>query len=306
MKAATLILALVAVAASAAETPEGMVLIPAGNFIMGSDGEDRDGKAQEFGTMKPWYEDEHPRRLVNLPAFYIDRYEVTNRDYREFLIARNFWVPRSLAGNGYLIGRQFLEIADLDRLRHLAAEVYRLDLDARTMEKEALIEAIEAHKRKLDDLPVTGVPRDHAAEYCRWRGKRLPTEAEWEKAARGERGLEFPWGNEWDERRLNAGSHDWPFQVAPVGSYPDGVSPYGVHDMAGNVMEWVADDYRPYPGSDYRDEAFEEGYGVARGGGWGGVGHYVISHFYRTAYRFNLHPGAAFVDLGFRCAKDGP
>ncbi len=302
-----LALLLPAVATATDTVPEEMVLIPAGNFVMGSNGQDSEGRAAEFGSMKPWYLDEHPKRLVNLPAFLIDRYEVVNRDYREFLIAKNYWVPHSLADNGYLIRRDLLEIADVERLRRLAAQTYRLDMDTREMDKAALIEAIERYKAQFDLLPVTGVPRQHAEDYCAWRGKRLPSEAEWEKAARGEQGLEYPWGNEWDASRLNINSGEgWPHGVAPVGSYPDGQSPYGVHDMAGNVMEWVAGEYRPYPGSDYSSDDFERQDGVVRGGGWGGLGHYVISHFYRTAYRFNLNPKAVFVDLGFRCARAAP
>jgi formylglycine-generating enzyme required for sulfatase activity len=91
----------------------------------------------------------------------------------------------------------------------------------------------------------------------------------------------------------------------PVGSFEAGKSFYGVYDMAGNVMEWVADWYQPYPGNRYRSDDFGEKYKVVRGGGWGGLGHYVISHFYRAAYRFYLTPDARYEDLGFRCAKDG-
>ncbi len=300
-------LALLPIAGAVADEalPEEMVLIPAGNFIMGSDGQDRQGKAQEYGSMKPWYLDEKPKRVVHLPAFLIDRYEVVNEDYREFLIANNYWVPKSLADNGYLIRRDLLEIADVERLRRLATQTYKLDMDSTEMDKEALIEAIERYKVAFDRLPVSGVPRQHAEDYCAWLGKRLPTEAEWEKAARGREGLEYPWGNEWDESRLNINiGEGWPHGVAPVGSYPAGQSPYGVHDMAGNVMEWVADAYQPYPGSEYESDDFDQGDGVVRGGGWGGLGHYVISHFYRGAYRLNLKPSMTFVDLGFRCAKD--
>ena len=127
-----------------------------------------------------------------------------------------------------------------------------------------------------------------------------------EKAARGEKGLVFPWGNEWNESNLNAGENeDWPLGFAPINAYEQGRSPYGVYNLSGNVMEWVADWYGPYTGSNYKTEAFGREYKVVRGGGWGGEGHYAITHFYRAAYRFYLKPAATYVDLGFRCAQDG-
>ncbi len=290
---------------SATTADKDMVLIPAGQFVMGSNKTDSANKAQEFGMNKPWYRDEQPQHNVHLPAFLIDKFEVTNAQYRTFVIKANYWLPGQWENNGYLLTRAILEPADIDKLRQFAAEKMRLDMDTRTASKEALIAAIEKRQKAFDNLPVTGVTWQNARAYCAWVGKRLPTEAEWEKAARGPNGLEFPWGNDWDPAKLNAGSADiWPEGVAPAGSYPAGKSPYGVHDMAGNVMEWVEDWYQSYPGSRHQDPAFGEKDKVVRGGGWGGVGHYVISHFYRGAYRVHLPPHSAFADLGFRCAKD--
>lgn len=301
-------LCLVSAVAVAADGPvRDMVRVPAGDFMMGSDDEDTDQKrSQEYGVGKPLYQDEHPLHRVHLPAFYIDRYEVTNIQYRDFVMARNYWVPDAWKQNGYLLTRQVLEVADDETLRRLAVDTFRLDRDTRSMGREELLLAMEERRKSQDALPVTTVSWQDAKAYCQWQGLRLPTEQEWEKAARGDDGYEFPWGREWQENRANNG-HDsrWQDGVAPVGSYPAGMSPYGVHDMAGNVMEWVSDWYQPYPGNHYVSTDFGQQFRVVRGGSWGGIGHYAIHHFYRSAYRFYLLPESRYTDLGFRCARDG-
>lgn len=272
---------------------------------MGATPKDDEGRAKEFGSIKPWYLDEAPRREESLPAFSIDKYEVSNRQYRDFVIEKNYIVPQTWRENGYLLTRPVLIQADLATLIRLAEKTYQLDMNVYDMTKEQLLDEIEKKVAALDDLPINGVAWEHADAYCKSQGKRLPTEKEWEKAARGDKGFEYPWGDEWDESRVNAGENEsWPFGFAPVHSYDNGVSPYGVYNMAGNVMEWVADWYQPYPQSTYKSDAFGEKYKIARGGGWGGNGHYAISHLYRTAYRMYMRPNSTFVDLGFRCAKD--
>ncbi len=290
---------------SSNEKGSAMALIPAGPFLMGSNDVDTSTRGKEYGFIKPLYIDEHPQREVFLDAFYIDRYEVSNEQYKEFVIMQNRNVPQTWNSNGYLLVRQILNIANDEVLRRLADELFKLDMNTQTASREELLDAIEKQQRDQDNLPVSGISWAEADAYCQWLGKRLPTEIEWEKAARGTSGNEYPWGNEWRKEHSNSGEGEgWDHGVAPVGHYVKGQSPYGVFDMAGNVMEWTADWYQQYPGNDYQSKDYGETFKVVRGGGWGGMGHYAINHFNRTSYRFYLRPESAFPDLGLRCAKD--
>jgi formylglycine-generating enzyme required for sulfatase activity len=172
------------------------------------------------------------------------------------------------------------------------------------MDKPSLIKAMLDRQKQLDNLPASGVNWFDAKKYCLWRSARLPTEAEWEKAARGPDGLEYPWGNNWDPAITNTGEDsDWEGGIAPVGSYRKNKSVYGIYDLSGNVWEWVNDWYEPYPGSDFKSEAFGKKVRVIRGGG-GGDGHYAISYFFRGATRQFSEPEMESDDVGFRCAKD--
>lgn len=235
-----------------------MVAVPAGEFIRGSDKVDAEHQGNEFGSTKPWYLDEHPQQKMSLPLFYIDRYEVTNGQYKAFIDATRTRPP------GYF----YIRSVPPGRENH----------------------------------PVTDISWYEADHYCTWAGKRLPTEAEWEKAARGTDGREFPWGNTYDNKKLNAGDSGYG-DIMPVGSFKAGASPYGAMDMSGNVWEWTADWYQPYPGSTYTSPNFGEKQKVFRGGGWGGQGHYSLPLFYRTSYRSSIPPEESYADLGFRCAK---
>lgn len=277
-------------------------LIPAGSFIMGSNKTDTSGKQQEYGLVKPLFLDEHPEHRVELPAYYIDTYEVTNAQYKQFVRATGHAEPFPWTQNGYNLLEDRLRATDLESLRWIATEYFKFDLDTGRMSKPELLKAMRDDQANNNRLPVTSVTWQDADAYCRWSGKRLPTEAEWEKAARGSEGREYPWGNDWDTGKTNVGDDsDWENGVAPVGSYPNNRSIYGVFDMAGNVWEWTASWYQPYPGSGYTSKEFGETHKVIRGGG-GGVGHYSLSFFFRSAMRGNALPDTQSEDVGFRCA----
>lgn len=221
----------------------GMVLIPAGEFWMGSN----DGR-----------EDEKPRRRVYLDAYYIGRYEVTNAQYEQFMRATGHWAPE-----------------------------FWSDLSSGDPQQ-----------------PVVGIDWHDAEAYCRWGGNRLPTEAEWEKAARSTDGRKYPWGNE-EPDGSKANYYLWYLiftRTATVGSYPKGVSPYGIHDMAGNVWEWVADWYSEnyYRGAPSRNPKGPESgqHRVIRGGSW-----LVYPRELRSSYRHGVEANYRHHYLGFRCAR---
>lgn len=280
------------------------ILIPAGTFVMGSDRVDAEGLQQRYGLVKPMYIDEHPQHSRELKAFYIDRLEVSNARYKVFARATARAEPFEWSQNGYNLYPERLQRSDLDTLRWIATDYFKLDVDVRAMDKPVLLQAMLKRQESQDTLPVTGVSWADADAFCRAQAQRLPTEAEWEKAARGTDAREFPWGNEWNPDALNAGDNTaWEDGIAPVGTYPNSKSPYGVYDMAGNVWEWVADDYAPYPGNTAPKTDFPPGKKIVRGGG-GGIGHYAISQFFRSAARQASDPNTTSGDVGFRCARD--
>ncbi len=252
------------------ELPEDMVLIPAGEFIMGTDSEGANA-------------DQKPAHQVYLDAFYIDKYEVTNAQYEEFILAggykkREFWTGE---------GRDFIQKFQFD-----AGEWHKIETPMQYGENSVSTEP---------DHPVIGVSWYEANAYATWAGKRLPTEAEWEKAARGTDGQIYPWGNEMDFSKLRYFPHVTKLQA--VGSFPGGTSPHGVMDMAGSVWEWCADWYSEsyYPqGSRKNPKGPDSGkFRVLRGGGWDSIRIQL-----RCPYRYYEPEGRRTYNVGFRCVQD--
>ena len=263
-----------------------MVLIPAGELFMGSPD---DGLS---------FDDERPQRKVYLSSFYIDRHEVTNAHYKQFVDATGYQAPS-----------------------HLASRFSLWDHNTPLLTSE--------------QHPVVNVSWDDAVAYCRWRGNRLPTEAEWEKAARGVDDRRYPWGTDWDIAKANSASYwagrtiefkdgeEWKafwitgegahisrerglkgeILTLPVGTFPQGASPYGILDMAGNAAEWVQDWYEPYA---YLNAPLSNPQGpngqllkVVRGGSW-----LKPARNIRAADRDYAFPADRASGIGFRCAKD--
>jgi iron(II)-dependent oxidoreductase len=227
------------------------VEVPAGPFIMGSDNADSD---------------EAPRHAVKLPTFYIDRYEVTNSQFRAFVEATGYQTDAEKAG----------QAAQADQKSQKSWKDYA---------------------QGKDDHPVVKVSWNDALAFCKWMGKRLPTEEEWEKTARGSDERIYPWGDKFDASRANVkltGLRG----TAAVGSFPTGASPYGAQDMAGNVGEWTASPYLGYPGSTYQDPSYSEEFKVTRGGGW-----LDDEQRARTTSRNAADPLTANEVIGFRCAQ---
>lgn len=284
-----------------APPPSGMVLIPAGEFVMGSNRTDTEGKQEEFGFREPMYLDEHPEHRRPLAAFYMDQYEVQSKDYKAFLLQTEMEAPQPWVQNGYNVTMALLNGFPLETLRKISLDYFKLDMDTSAMDKPALLKALEEIQRSRDSLPAIGMSWYDAASYCRWKGKRLPREAEWEKAARGPDGFEYPWGQEWNQQKSNVG--DGEEVLMPVGSYETDHSFYGVYDLGGNVSEWVDDWYQAYPGAEYKSEYAGDFHKVIKGGG-AGVGHYALSYFFRSARRGQADPSSMSVDVGFRCAQN--
>ncbi len=255
-----------------------LVYVPAGEFWMGSTDGDWGAGANE-----------KPQHRVYLDGYWIGRTEVTNAQYGQFVDAggysqREYWTDE---------GWQWKESQ--------GSSGPSLWTDA---------------VRGQADYPVAGVSWYEAAAYARWAGARLPSEAEWEKAARGTDGRTYPWGNSFDGTRLNycdkMCTYDWKdyavndgyVYTAPVGHYEGGASPYGALDMAGNVWEWAADWYGEtyYTASPQRNPGGpgSGSYRVLRGGSC-----FLDAAVVRCAYRWWINPDhrSYYLGVGFRVAR---
>lgn len=229
-----------------------MRLVPAGTFSMGSE----------------TYDDEKPIHEVDLDAYYIDAYEVTNALYKACVMAGVCDPPK-------------------DTKSYTRSSYYG--------------------NSEFDDYPVIYVDWNMAKTYCDWRDAYLPTEAQWEKAARGTDERTYPWGEGLDCNKANyydsTKSQYCVGDTTKVGSYESGKSPYGLYDMAGNVWEWVSSLYQPYPYSptDGREDLSASGSRVLRGGSWG-----FSDGGVRSANRDYVDPSGTYYGVGFRCSRSLP
>ncbi|KAA2254130.1 ergothioneine biosynthesis protein EgtB [Solihabitans fulvus] len=257
------------------------VLVPGGGFVMGT-------------STEPWaLDNERPHHEVWVDAFLIDTTPVTCGAYLEFVGAGGYTDPRwwTEAGWAHRQAAELVAPAFWDRVGGVWLRT-----------RFGVVEPIP------EDEPVVHVSFHEAQAYATWAGRRLPTEAEWEKAARFDpatgRSLRYPWGDEDPTpERANLGQRH--LRPAPVGAYPAGASPTGVHQLIGDVWEWTSSDFHGYPGftafpyKEYSEVFFGADYKVLRGGSFGSDQAAV-----RATFRNWDYPIRRQIFAGFRCARD--
>jgi formylglycine-generating enzyme required for sulfatase activity len=247
-----------------------MVRVAAGDFLMGTSAQEQSDLAAKYELQPGAFSSESPQETVSLPEFYIDQNAVTNAEYKKFLDAN----PNQ----------------DVPFLADAIAQTLNWDKAQRTF------------PAGRDQYPVVLVNWNEASAYCKWAGGRLPSEAEWEKAARGADGRTWSWGNEWDTAKANTAESS-PQDASPVGQFPKGASPYGALDMVGNVWQWTSSLDKPYPynANDGREDPQAPGLRVTRGGSW--LFGAVVS---RVATRNAFEATDASLSIGFRCVNPSP
>ena len=234
-----------------------MVLVPAGEFIMGTDKIDHEKTHLKIGAVKPLFLDQHPSRKLHLDSYYIDKYEVTNEEYKKFLDSSGYdELPGHWEGGTY--------------------------------------------KEGTGRYPVTHVTWREALTYALWAKKKIPTEAHWEKAARGTDGRIYPWGDVYKKGKSNM-DIDGAKELVEVGMFPEDISPYKVYDLGGNVMEWTMDWYQAYPGSTYKNPRYGKVLKVLRGNAFQKAGHYFLEAYRYSFSRTEADPNDYFENVGFRC-----
>lgn len=271
-----------------------MIYIPAGSFLMGNNGSEQYSFSNEL-----------PQHEVYLSGYWIGKYEITRGEYAQFMAAGGYSNPAYWSTDGW-------------NWRLSASSIYPSVGPPRTQPDYWAASqnwgTPPGTFTQTDNHPVVGVTYYEAVAFCNWAGGHLPTEAQWEKAARwtGSYPNVYPWGNTWDAQKCNSwGDSLYPaFQTAPVGSYPSGAGPYGCHDMAGNVWEWVQDWYsgtyytETPPGGWTDPQGPSSGTDrILRGGGWNGYYGGSFRH-YRCAYRnYGTYPTGNWRGNGFRIAR---
>jgi formylglycine-generating enzyme required for sulfatase activity len=268
---------------ASAQVREDIVDLPGGSYSMGSDHHAADAR---------------PAHTVALEPFSIDRFEVTNAEYTAFLASLDVRPIRDAAAGQ--LRRKDVQGADADllftRSRSRRHVIELDDADVRIVAVAGRFVPQPGYERHA----VREVPWEGARRYCEWRSARLPTEAEWEAAARGREGRLAPWGNSpaTPETVAMDGQH------RPVGSHPKGATPEGIHDLIGGLAEWTASLYRPYPYSatDGREDVSLPGERVTRGGdyNWDNSPD-RLNAIFRTGSSRN--PTAGHHHIGFRCAR---
>jgi gamma-glutamyl hercynylcysteine S-oxide synthase len=256
------------------------VLVEAGPFVMGTD---------DYAWA---YDNERPAHVVDLPSFFIDTAPVSNRAYLAFIEAGGYHEPRWWTEDGW----KWRMEAGLE-----APEFWTRSAGGWSVRRFGLRVPLDL------DEPVQHVCWYEADAYARWAGKRLPTEAEWEKAVAWNPAVRqkrrYPWGDTYEPGLANLGQVH--FGPSPAGAYPDGASFYGAHQMLGDVWEWTSSDFMPYPGfvafpyKEYSLIHYGSDYKVLRGGSWA-----THPSAMRATFRNWDYPIRRQIFAGFRCARD--